>query len=243
MDTRTDVVILQTTWNRPRLIKQSLPQVERESHDLGCAYVIADDHSDDIDTMALLSEASTRGIEVIRRPYTRKPSDEAHDMIGLNNLFAFEYVLKHFPAAKFILKCDDDIYVLPGAFRKMCRTWEIAAAVGHDILMLAGLATRNEPTLIECDGYGVTEGACNAAVLYQRNDWEMFLNEAKPGNVMMDGFDCHFMRFYARKYRRESVCISLLPSMVYHTGFSGVHVLGDDINRNFAGKLDKVVVR
>lgn len=243
MDTRTDVVILQTTWNRPRLIRQSLPQVKRESHDLGCPYVIADDQSDDVDTLALLAEAETRGIEVIRRPYTRKVDDEAHGMIGLNNLFAFEYVLKNYPNAKFILKCDDDIFVLPGAFKKMCLTWEKGAAAGHDIVMLGGLATRNEPSIKEYDGYAVTEGACNAAVLYETKDWRVFLDEAKPGNVMLDGFDCHFMRMYIRKYRRQSVCLSLMPSMVYHTGFSGVHVLGDDINRNFAGKMDDIVVR
>jgi hypothetical protein len=243
MDTRTDVVILQTTWNRPRLIRQSLPQVEREAHDLGCPYVIADDQSDDVDTLALLAEAGTRDIEVIRREYVRKAEDQAHGLIGLNNLFGFEYVLKNYPSAKFILKCDDDIFVMPGAFRKMCRTWEIAAAAGYDIVMLAGLATRNEPSVVDLDGYSITEGACNAAVLYERNDWEMFLSEAKPGNVMLDGFDCHFMRFYIRKYRRQSVCVSIRPSMVYHTGFTGVHILGDDINKNFAGDIEQVVVR
>lgn len=240
---RNDVIILQTTWNRPALLRQSLPQVEAESHSIGCRLVIADDQSDDEDTLALLAEASTRGVDVIQRDYVRDPCEPAHALIGLNNLFAFSYILETYEECKLIIKCDDDVVMVPGAFSRMLEMRHKAISDGHDVLMASGLATINEPIIKQFDGYAITDGACNAAVIYTRQDWERFLIEARPGNVAFEGFDAHFLRFYARKYRRGSVCISLTPSLVYHTGYSGTHVLGEDLNRDFAGSLEGVQCR
>ena len=69
-DGRTVVVL--TTWNRPALLEQSLPQIEREAASIGAPLVIADDQSDDPATLALLAGAARRGADVIQRPYVRQ---------------------------------------------------------------------------------------------------------------------------------------------------------------------------
>ncbi len=73
-------VVLLTTWNRPRLLRQSLAQIEAEAHSIGARLVICDDHSSDPESLELLESASDRGIPVIRRDEPRDP-DAALDFV------------------------------------------------------------------------------------------------------------------------------------------------------------------
>jgi glycosyltransferase involved in cell wall biosynthesis len=68
-----ETVVLMTTWNRPTLLRQSLPQIEREARSIDARLVIADDQSDDEHTLALLDAARRRGADLIRRDYVRAP--------------------------------------------------------------------------------------------------------------------------------------------------------------------------
>lgn len=237
------VIILQSSWNRYKLLKQSLPQVFEESKYLDCRFIISDDQSDDEDVLALLNEYRSKGVEVIQRAYVRAPAEPAHPLIALNNMFAFGYILEKYPECEYIIKCDNDIALIPGVFDRMMRKMKQMEDDGYDVLCFSGLATSNEPILEERDGYAVTDGACAAALIYRREDWEKYLLEAKPGNVMLEGFDCHFHRFYARKWRQGAVCGSLNPSEVFHTGFSGTHLDGQDLNVNYVGPTKDLVVR
>ena len=69
------VVVLLTSWNRPELLKNSLPQIVRECADIGAALVVADDHSTHRETLKLLDGLPSlyKDSWLIRREYERKP--------------------------------------------------------------------------------------------------------------------------------------------------------------------------
>jgi hypothetical protein len=73
MGSHTDTVVLLKTWDRPTLLRQSLPQVLRETERIGGQLVICDDHSSDEETLGLLQQAREAGAEVIRPPNMRGP--------------------------------------------------------------------------------------------------------------------------------------------------------------------------
>jgi len=116
MDSRA--VVLLTTWNRPNLLRQSLPQILWEAKEIGADLVISDDGSDDPDTLKILSEAEAEGVVVISRDYDRSKV-RRHDATGLNNIFAFNYLCENYPKAELFIKVDDDTYHAKGSFRKM----------------------------------------------------------------------------------------------------------------------------
>lgn len=241
---RKNTVALQTTWNRPQLLSQSLPQVLREADSSRIPLVISDDQSDDLDTIALLEEAKSRGVDVIRREYSRDGASSPHDLTQLNAIFAFKHVLKHYPDVEFILKLDDDIFIDEGTFEVMDKAFIELESQGEDVLGVAGLALKNEPIVeIKTDWYSETSQICNACVLYRARDLMMYFNETPVGNVMSAGWDCGFFRLMKRKYRQMSKVYSLVPSMVFHTGFTGTHTLGDDFNVNYGGDISRVVIR
>jgi hypothetical protein len=291
----TETVVLLTTWNRPALLRQSLPQIEHEARSIGAGLVIADDQSSDPETLELLQGAAGRGAELIRRPYVRErvsvddcmhrePADAlrtllqspigaalvrgcalrgaapdaplsaatallgrhrqwAHVFAQLNNLFAFRHILDRHPSAARILKVDDDVALAPGAFAAMGATWERAERDGHDVLAVAGIRTVNEPATATFDGYSITRGICNVAVLYRRADWEAMLELVPESRILSDGFDLAFVEGYAPLARPGAVAICVTPSVAYHAGRSGLHVRGEDVNTDFAGSLDGVTVQ
>jgi hypothetical protein len=71
MPCHADTVVLLTTWNRPALLRQSLPQIVREANSIGAQLVICDDRSSDRETIGLLENARASAIEVIRSPGVR----------------------------------------------------------------------------------------------------------------------------------------------------------------------------
>jgi hypothetical protein len=295
MPAPTETVVLLTTWNRPALLRQSLPQIEREARSIGARIVIADDQSADPETLALLEGAAGRGAELIRRPYVRErvsvddcvhrepadalrtllhspigaelvrgcalggappdaPLGAANQLLGLylrrahvnaqlNNLFGFRHILDRHPSAGRILKVDDDVALAPGAFTAMATTWERAARDGHDVLAVAGIRTVHEPASASFDGYSITRGICNVAVLYRREDWLAMLELIPESRILSDGFDVAFAEGYAPLARPGAVAICVTPSVAYHTGRSGLHVRGEDVNTDFAGSLHDVTVQ
>lgn len=289
-------VVLMTTWNRPTLLSQALPHIEREAAAIAAPFVIADDRSDDEETLALLEEAHNRGAQVIRRQYVRRrdvdvdaiiqhdpqtalrrllasehgkaflnevdsraaltsegweqvqwlwhrATRRAHGYAQLNNLFAFRHVLNAYPDAELILKVDDDVVLAEGAFPRMIETWDRATRDGHDILMLSGLLSTAEQVLEQLDGYAVTTGAANQAVLYRRSDWELYPERIPERLIVEDGFDCAFLHRYGPAHRPSAVCVTVIPSVAFHTGFNGMHVYNQNMNRNYTGSLDDVIVQ
>lgn len=233
-----DRVCILTTWNRPNLLRQSLPRIIQECADIGAPLIIADDQSEDTETLNLIAGAEDKGARVITRPYNRTAEDNCdlrrgHVLTGRNNMFAFQWVLDNYPDAKYLIKVDDDTFHMQGAFRKLFEAYSNALSDGYKVIHVSGLATVFEPRLADHEGYSVIDKGCNATILYFREDWEIFLKEAHLGNIDIDGFDCHFMRMYWHKHKRDHVPIAVKPSYVYHTGFTGVHLGGSDINADY----------
>ncbi len=242
-----DTVCILTTWNRPSLLRQSLPGIIRECQSVGAQLVIADDQSDNVETLNLIAGAEDRGAIVITRNYERLPEDnvdphKGHVLTGRNNMFAFQWVLDKFPDAKYLIKVDDDTFHADGAFQKLFKAYDRAIVDGYKVIHVSGLATIFEPRLADHDGYSVIEKGCNATILYFREDWEIFLEEAHMGNIDIDGFDCHFMRMYWTKYKMDHVPIAVKPSYVYHTGFTGIHLGGHDINVDYPFDTSGLIV-
>ena len=97
-------------------------------------------------------------------------------------------------------------------------------------------------SLKQLDGYAETHGACNVCIVYRRTDWDKFLKEAHPGNVMIDGFDCHMARVFKQKWHPDAPFLTLTPSVAYHAGFTGTHVFGQDLNVDYIGDKDNIHV-
>ena len=237
---RMETTVVMTTYNRPKLLAQSLPQVEREAKRLGAKLLIADDISNDVTTIGLLKGAMERGAEVIHRaPFRHVPEDPhernvaAHQSIGLNNIFAFKYAIDNH-SSEYLLKVDDDTYLADGAFEKMLWTHSLAVSDGNDVCCTSGIRTINEPVIAETRHYNVTFASCNVAIIYRKEDWSIIINEYSPAHVACDGFDIFYMRTFKQRFRPDAIFISTNPSVVYHTGFTGVHVFGEDINVDFS---------
>jgi len=296
MPSHAETVVLLTTWNRPALLRQSLPQIEREAASIGAALVICDDQSADTETLDLLHSASVRGADLIRRRYVRsadggleesvhlRPKDALRRLVGSsagadivrhsarsghggdavarkvhelwerqldaahvsaqkNNLFGFRHVLATHPGARFILKVDDDVVLARGAFEAMLAIWERASGDAHDVLAVSGIRTVNEQPMAHFDGYTITSGVCNVAVLYRRADWEAMLAVTPERVVLEDGFDLAFAWHYAPRHRPGAVAVSVAPSVVYHTGLNGLHVRNRDLNCEYLGDVSSVTVQ
>jgi hypothetical protein len=227
-------VVLLTTWNRPKLLSQSLPLILAECRRNRWPLVISDDHSMDGATLKMLDAAVAFGAVLIRRSYQRLGSDNPHHMTQLNNLFAFRSVTEKWPNVECILKVDDDITMIPDAFHVMQQGWELATReYGTQLLELSGLHTCAEPILEQRAGYAITHGACNAAVLYRTADWIIALNGIDETEVIRQGFDLYMLN----EFGRGRLFASLTPSVFYHCGHRGVHGNGTDTNLDYCGSL------
>lgn len=296
MPSHAETVVLLTTWNRPALLRQSLPQIELEAARIDASLVICDDRSADAETLGLLHAASARGADLIRRRYVRsghggleesvhlRPNDALRRLVGSpagadiirrcaqnghggdsvarklfelwerqldaahvsaqkNNLFGFRHVLKTHAGARFILKVDDDVVLARGAFEAMLATWDRASQDAHDVLAVSGIRTVNEQSMTRFDGYTITSGVCNVAVLYRRADWERMLAVTPERDIIRDGFDLAFASHYAPRHRPGAVAVSVAPSVVYHTGLNGLHVRDRDLNCEYPGDVSSVTVQ
>ena len=232
--------VVMTTYNRSNLLTQSLPLVEREAKRIGANLVIADDISNEEKTIELLKGAMSRGAEVIHRANHRViPEDPhernlaAHFSIGYNNIFAFKHVIENYDS-ELILKIDDDTYLAEGAFEKMLYCHMKAKEEDElDVICTSGIRTINEPVTVETQEYCVTFAACNVGIIYEKQDWKILLENFSVPSIALDGFDIFFMRTYKNKFRPNSIFICTNPSVIYHTGYTGVHVFGQDLNVNF----------
>ena len=235
------VVVLLTSWNRPELLKNSLPQIVRECEGIGSDLVVADDHSTHRETLKLLDDLPSiyKKSWLVRRPYERKPYSSAHDCTGLNNLHAFLWIFDNFDDATFVLKVDDDIEMVPGAFRAMLDTWERASIDGFDLIGVTGLQTifEEDAKVERRPGYWVQRRGCFAAMMISLDDWRRAFVEAREGSVMTKGFDCYFVIEYVRPFRPEAVFAACDPGVVKHIGKNGVHTGDADITLNYAGDI------
>jgi hypothetical protein len=98
-------VVLLTTQNRPTLLRQSLPQIEREARLIAAPLVISDDQSSEADTLALLGAAHARGADVIRRSYVRNQDRSVDADIHHPPEVALRQLLKSPRGAELVREC------------------------------------------------------------------------------------------------------------------------------------------
>lgn len=235
-------VVLMTTYNRPILLGQSLPQVEREALSIGANFYIHDDRSDDEGTLALLAGAGARGVDVFSRDYSRPETNlNTHECTGLANIFAFKRLLALDPGWTHLIKVDDDTFWHPGGMRVMVDQYKKAINDEVDVLCLSGISTTNEIELEDHGSYSITNSCCNASIIFRREDLESFIATIPLPYIINDGFDTCFLHRWAKRYRPTAKSVSTKPSVVFHTGLTGVHSRVE-INRNFIGGIDGIIV-
>ena len=234
-------IVLMSTFNRPELLRQSLPQVGREAMSVDADLYIHDDQSDDEETLAMLAEAGARGINVFSREYNRRETNlNGHECTGMANVFAFKHILEQNSEWTHLIKVDDDTFWHPGGMKMMVDKYEQAVDDGVDVLWFSGITTINETELEDHGSYAITEGCCNAAVIFRREDLQSFVSTIPLPYIVNDGFDTSFLIRWAKKNRPEAKSVSIKPSVVYHTGLTGVHVRHLELNRNFIDGTDGI---
>jgi hypothetical protein len=243
-------LVLMTTYNRPRLLVQSLPQVAKEVLALDASFVIADDQSDHEDTKHILGVAEARGgAHVIRRKYDRQPLMDQHMAQGANFLFAMEWLVANYAdgelGTQYILKLDDDLVLRPGALELMIRTWMRAEREGVDVLAVSGIRSTYHPLVEQRQGYAITRWVCNVACMYRYSDWKEIIQNADAETykqILQEGWDNWYLNHYRVEKRPDALGVTVTPSVVYHTCKNSVHLGNQDINVDYVGDLTGVVI-
>lgn len=233
-------ISLLTTWNRPKLLKQALEHIERESADFGAQVVIADDQSDNYHTLKLLDEAEKRGVIIIKRPYVREPDTNPHYLVGWNAQFAFLHCVEKLNA-DYVIKFDDDVALAPRAIHRVFEAREAALADGYKILATTGITGTWEPVTYAPEGkpYRLVATPCAAMCLFAAEDLRICFTDISPATIATNGWDWSFVNEYRNKWKADHVFAATAPgSVCYHAGHTGVHVLNIDINKDFEGSTE-----
>ena len=232
-----------TTYNRSRLLAQSLPMIERECCAAGVSLLIADNGSTDPETNRLIAEASNRGIRVFSYiGATVSP----HLRTTANLLQSFVSTLAQFRDVTHVVHFEDDIVLSVGALPYLIELWNRIKHDGVNLGLLSGM--RPEPTRImrSANDYVIACGARHPTVIYRRDIIDRLLTcafvEANQELQMLgvDVFVCDRMM----PIRFPGVlCAAPIKSVTYHTGLVGVHTRGEHHNYGtFAGSLDGVIM-
>lgn len=230
----TPVVVVMTTWNRPRLLEQALRSLTAELDAIDSEQihaVLADDCSNNPTTEAILARAAERkDVTVLRRP-ARHPT-WVHASIADNNLSAFEYVLtQHEP--EIIVKLDDDMVLHPGGLTRLLRMFEFAKCSHPDsVLWMSGHRTPldHDRPLVQGRPWSI-DGGSHVCMAYPAGNVRAWLADALNDleEVRKQGYDWHFYNWRTAKMP-HLLPLCLVPSIAYHCGRTGVHLANQDWN-------------
>jgi hypothetical protein len=131
MPSHAETVVLLTTWNRPALLRQSLPQIEREAARIGASLVICDDQSADADTLGLLHAASARGADVIRRRYVRGGHGGLEESVHLRPKDALRRLVGSPAGADIVRRSAQDGHGGDAVARELFELWERQLGAAH----------------------------------------------------------------------------------------------------------------
>lgn len=238
------ITALLTTYNRPRLLQQSLHHIERECANVGAQLVIADDESDNFQTKTILESAKATH-DVIVRKWGRTQYDNPHYSLGFHAVFSFKYVLnKYNPDV--ILKLDDDCVLSEGALPCLIKAYEQALNDGYDVLACSGLQGiyEHQTQAFEDRCYCLIDHPCAVTCLYPARYFKIYLDNTPEGEIATSGWDHKFLDF-RHKWLPDTVFINTFPfDVAFHAGFSGTHLINTDVNRpgKFCGNLDGVYI-
>lgn len=219
-----------TTFNRPHLLAQSLPEILRQAFDCGLNVLIRDDGSTDPDTLEQLAEAERcEGVTLTGR--TRHDGLHAHLSTGRNFLEGVTWLLDRYGPEAAVLKVDDDIVLAPDAIHRVVTSWESIAPLSPvSLSAMVGPHTRIEA---ECSpGVVLVDSSCSTCCVHRLDLWRDCIQEVGVTEIVKAGWDTIFFWGFLHKLHPERMrCFATKPSLVYHTGHTGVHLIETDHNR------------
>lgn len=239
------VVCLLTTYQRPKLLEQSLRHIEREARAIAAPLVIFDDQSSDFKTIKILEDAKARGLDVHTRQWSRTKDDNSHFATGFHAVHSFKYILKNYGDFDMMLKLDDDLILSEGAFADMIKAYEQASADGYHVIACSGMQGIYEATAYEPKDrdYCLVVTPCAVSCLYPMHDLKTFVENSSVGEIAAAGWD-HAYHEFRNKWHGNAVFANTYPySVAYHTGHSGTHLINQDLNRpgKFKGSIEGVI--
>lgn len=216
-----------TTFDRPALLRQSLPDILRQTFDCGLPLLIQDDGSTDKETLDLLLEAEAHA-HVTLAGRTQHDGLHAHLSTGRNFLEGVTRLMNGFGVESAILKLDDDIALAPGAIHEMLRAWHQVRNMNP--ATLSGLAGPETVEIAEpFPGVALTATSCSPACIHRLDLWRDTIQALGVNQILHHGWDSVF--FHAFLPTRKTLrCFTTKPSVVYHTGHTGVHLVARDVN-------------
>lgn len=219
-----------TTFDRPHLLKQSLPEILKQSFDCGIPVLIRDDGSTDPATLGMLADAARNEMVTLAGP-VRHDGLHAHLSTGRNFLEGVMHLMHtHGPDGAF-LKVDDDIVLAPGAIHALVDAWGRLDAFSP--VTLSGMVGPHTRVEAECfDDVVMVDSSCSTCCVHRLDLWRDCIQQVGVAEIVKAGWDTIFFWGFLHKMHPDLMrCFALKPSRVYHTGHTGVHLIDTDHNR------------
>lgn len=219
-----------TTFNRPALLAQSLPEILRQAYECGLRVLIRDDGSTDPDTLDQLDDAQACE-HVTLTGRTKHDGLHAHLSTGRNFLEGVSWLMERYGTDAAFLKVDDDIVLADGAIHRMVKAWNALEPMSPVTLSgMVGPHTRIEAESL-CDTV-LVDSSCSTCCVHRLDLWRDCITEVGVAEIVKAGWDTIFFWGFLHKLHPDKMrCFATRPSLVYHTGHTGVHLIETDHNR------------
>lgn len=227
-----NITVLLTTWNRPKLLEQALRHIERECADIDAPLVIADDQSDNYQTLKIIEEAAKRGIDVEIRKWGRTANDNPHFSLGFHAIHSFSYVIKKYNP-EYIIKLDDDCVLSKGAFRCMIKAYQEAVDDGYEVIACSGIQGIYEHQTFAMEGrsYCLIDHPCAVACLYPAYHFNLYLKNTPHSEIATSGWDHKFLDFKEKWFPSATFANTFPFDVAFHASYNGTHLANAEINR------------
>lgn len=228
--------VLLTTYDRPLLLRQSLPQILEQSAEIGAELVIADDGSTDPLTVEMLARAA-RLPNVVVLPGERYREDWTSPdkrlapvfSTGRRFLTAVEFLLARHPGGAF-LKVDDDVFLVDGCFRTLADRWSLVADRAPTLSGMLDVYTDPRRDFArEVPGVVLTDWSSSVCCIHRGDLWAECIAALGRDHFVHHGWDVAFFWHWLNR-RTHGMPLSLVPSLAYHTGHFGTRTRVD-VNR------------
>lgn len=219
-----------TTFNRPHLLAQSLPEILKQAFDCGLDVLIRDDGSTDPETLGLLAEAE-RCDFVTLTGRTKHDGLHAHLSTGRNFLEGVSWLMDRYGTDAAFLKVDDDIVLAPKAVHRILSAWHrLEPLMPVTLSAMVGPHTRVDAQVFP--DVAMVDSSCSTCCVHRLDLWRDCIQEIGVTDIVKAGWDTiFFWGFLHKKHPDKMRCFATKPSLVYHTGHTGVHLLDTDHNR------------
>lgn len=129
------------------------------------------------------------------------------------------------------LKVDDDIVLAPGAIHRMVTGWNEISPLGPVALSgMVGPHTRIEAEV--SSEVVMVDSSCSTCCVHRLDLWRDCIQQVGVTEIVKAGWDTIFFWGFLHKMHPDLMrCFATKPSVVYHAGHTGVHLIDTDHNR------------